>query len=75
MIMDLGICCYKTCKKDATTKGFIYGHFKEDNDKKDRFINLATCDEHAKEKDFYPEDNHEKHRENTDKIGDKKGEF
>ncbi|MCU4770874.1 hypothetical protein [Bacillus toyonensis] len=57
--MDLGPCNFKGCWKEATTKGFIYGHFKEDEDKKDNFIELVACDEHAKEEDFYP-DNYQK---------------
>lgn len=48
------ICGYKTCKEKATTKGFIFGRFKDD-DKPDRVIPINTCDEHARRKDYYPE--------------------
>jgi len=57
--MDLGRCCFRGCTKSATIKGFIYGHFKENEDKKDKFIDLVACDEHAKEKDFYLNSNEE----------------
>ncbi|PFJ33142.1 MULTISPECIES: hypothetical protein [Bacillus cereus group] len=54
--MNLGMCCYKDCTNHATTTGFIYGHFKDSADKKDKMIDLVTCDKHANEKDFYPYD-------------------
>ncbi|HDR7611457.1 TPA: hypothetical protein QCX47_003057 [Bacillus mycoides] len=71
--MNLGMCCYKGCTRDATTTGYIYGHFKESEDKTDKFIDLVVCDKHEKEKDFYPEnkqDGNKKHRQNPDKKGE-----
>lgn len=51
------VCCYNGCNKDATTEGFIYGRYKDSNDPNDKFIEVVTCDEHAKENDFYPKGN------------------
>ncbi|MEH7667154.1 hypothetical protein V7419_10310 [Bacillus sp. JJ689] len=53
--MNLGTCCYKGCTKKATTTGFIFGRFKGVNDNKAKFHDLVTCDEHAKEKGFFPD--------------------
>lgn len=49
--MELKICNFRGCWKAATTKGHIYGHYKDGTE--DSFIPVVACDEHAKEKDFY----------------------
>ncbi|MFE6708711.1 hypothetical protein ACFVEL_27955 [Bacillus thuringiensis] len=57
MEMDLKVCCYNGCIKDATTEGFVYGRYKDSSNPKDKFIEVVACDEHAKENDFYPKGN------------------
>ncbi len=49
--VELKICNFRGCWKDATSKGHIYGRHK--NGTEDSFIPVVACDEHAKEKDFY----------------------
>ncbi len=55
--VELGTCNFRGCWNDATTKGFIYGHYRDKKDSKDKFIDVVACDDHAKEKDFYPKEN------------------
>jgi hypothetical protein len=49
------ICGKTDCGEKATIRGFIYGHFKEEESKEDGIIHLNVCEEHAKLNDFYVE--------------------
>lgn len=58
--MEMKVCCYNGCNKDAKTEGFVYGRYKGSTDSNDKFIKVVACDEHAKENDFYPKENENK---------------
>lgn len=45
-------CDYKGCTKEATTKGYIYGHVK-DSGEKDSFFPVHACDTHKLNDGFY----------------------
>lgn len=42
------------CEKEATTKGYIFGHITGTNEK-DRPIPVIACDKHKKDKGFFEE--------------------
>ena len=46
-------CCYVNCDKDSTVQGFVYGHHKGE-DREDSLIPVSACDEHSKNKSFFP---------------------
>lgn len=52
-------CDYKGCKARATTRGFIYGHVRGNNEG-DKFIPVNACDLHKKIDGFFPEKQEER---------------
>jgi len=46
-------CCYRTCEKEATTKGFVLARNPKAGGK-DIPTNVEACDEHKELSSFFP---------------------